>query len=378
MNANEMIRAAALAALLATPFASVPAAGPFEVRRAATGQAVSTASPLATIATSPFDDAVSMLVASDYYYAVYDASGTALSISVQLNPLTQRIRIGFDDANAASAPVSASASTVVVVPPSIRADGLQTATITVAPRDANGVLLGTGLAIALDASLLWPAQLSGPIVDLGDGSYRAQVDASVSGTGSVRVTVEGVSLAALPTITATPLDPSGSLRDLAIATLSGMTGPGGPLAALSGGAGSGTPQAASLAAASARARAALATLAEDDPARDDNVVKTDLDAVLFLLEDVLDSPGALDPQDVRDTMNDLLDVARLIAEWHIDRAEDSCGVCDGSGDPRKACDAIASMEHADSMRAAISPDWSAIVDEYARAIEGALQAYHAC
>jgi len=378
MNTIEMIRAAALAALVATPFASVLAAGPFQVRRATTGQAVSTAPPVATIATSPYDDLASMLVATDFYYQVYDASGSALAISVQTNPVTRAIRIGFDDANAASAPVGANASSVAVAPASIRADGLQTSSITVEPRDANGVLLGTGLAIAIDASLLWPAHLTGPFADLGDGTYRALAAASVPGTGTVRVIVEGVGLASLPTIAVTPLDPSESMRDLAIATLSGMTGANGPLASLAAGAGSGTPQAQALAAATARASAALATLANDDPTRDDNVLKTDLGAVFSLLEGLLSSPGALDPQDVRDTMDDLLGVARLIAEWHIDRASDACGVCEGSGDPRKVCNAIASMASADAMRAAISPDWGAVADEYARAVEWALQAYHGC
>ena len=49
------MQAAALAAVVAAPFASVPAAGPFQVRRATTAQAVQSAPPLATIATSPFD-----------------------------------------------------------------------------------------------------------------------------------------------------------------------------------------------------------------------------------------------------------------------------------------------------------------------------------
>jgi hypothetical protein len=379
MKTNHMIRAAALAALVATPFTAVPAAGPFQVRRATTGQAVSTAPPLATIVTSPFDDDIaSMLNASDYFYQVYDASGSALAISVQLNSVTHRIRIGFDDANAASAPVDASASTVAVAPASIRADGLQTASITVEPRDANGVLLGRGLAIALDASLLWPAQLSGPVADLGDGSYRALAVASVPGTGSVRVIVEGVSLADFPTITATPLDPSGSLRDLAIQQLAGLAGAGGPLDALTAGAGAGTPQAAALAEATARANAALATLANDDPMRDDNVLKTDFEAVLSVLSGVLASPGSLDPLDVRDTMDDLLGIARLVALWHVERATNACGVCDGSGNPRKLCDAIASISLADAMRAEISPNWGGIVDEYARAVEWALQAFHAC
>jgi hypothetical protein len=234
------------------------------------------------------------------------------------------------------------------------------------------------LSISIDSSMLWPAHLSGPIVDLGDGSYAATAVASVPGTGAVRVVVESVSLAALPTITATALDPSGSLRDLALAELAGMTGTGGPFDALFAGAGAGTPQAAAVAAAKARAKAALATLGNDDPARDDNVLKTDLDAVLSLLDAVQASPGALDPMDVRDAMDDLLDIARLIAEWHVERATAACGDCDSSGNPKKVCGAIAALASADAMRAAIRSDYDAIVDEYAWAIERALQAVHAC
>jgi len=374
-----MIRAALLAVLVATPFASVPAAGPFQVRRATTAQAVSTAPPLATIATSPHDgDTASMTSATSYYYAVYDASGSALTISVQINPVAHAIRIGFDDANATSAPVDANVSSVAVAPASIRADGLQMASITVVPKDANGVLLGRGLAIAIDASLLWPAHLSGPVTDLGDGSYRALAVALAPGNGSVRVVVESVTLAALPTITAVAVDPLASLRDLAIAELAGMTATGGPLNTLAAGAGPGTPQAAAVAAAVASANAALATLANDDPTRDDNVLKTDLGAALSQLAAVLASPGALDPLDVRDTMDDLLGVARLVAEWHVDRATAACGVCDGSGNPNKLCDAIVALALADAMRAAVSPNWSATVDEYARAVEWSLQALNAC
>ena len=379
MKASDGIRAAALAALVATPFASVPAAGPFQVRQAETGQAVSAAPPVATISTSPYDgDTASLMCATSYYYGVYDASGNAIAISVQTNPVTHAIRIGFDDANAASAPVAASASSVEVAPASIRADGLQLASITIMPRDVNGVLLGRGLAISIDASLLWPAHLSGPIADLGNGSYVALVVASVPGTGAVHCVVEGVSLAPLPTITATPLDPSGSLRDLAVATLSGLTGSGGPFEALAAGAGANSPQASAVAAALARARAALATLANDDPAHDDNVLKTDFDAVLSLLVPVLNSPGALNAMDVRDAMDDLVGVARLIAQWHVDRATTACGVCDGSGNPKKVCDAIAAMASADAMRAAVNPNWSAVVDAYAWAVERALQAVQSC
>jgi hypothetical protein len=297
---------------------------------------------------------------------------------VQANPITQAIRIGFDDGNPASAAVDAGASSVDVAPAEIRADGLQMASITIVPRDANGVLLGRGLSISIDSSLLWPAHLSGPIVDLGDGSYAATAVSSVPGTGAVRVVVESVSLAPLPTITATALDPSGSLRDLAIAELAGMTGAGGPFDALIAGAGSGSPQAAAVAAAKARANAALVTLANDDPMRDDNVLKTDLDAVLSQLAAVQASPGALDPMDVLDAMDDLLDIARLIAQWHVERATVACGVCDPSENPKQVCDAIAALLDADAMRAAVSPDYAAVVDAYAWAVERALQAVQAC
>jgi len=378
MNTRDAIRAAALAALVATPFASVPAAGPFQVRRATTAESVSAAPPLATIQTSPYDgDAPSLVSETSYYYAVYDAAGAALDISVQNNPVTHAIRIGFDDVNAASAAVDAAASSVVLAPSSIRADGLQVSSITIAPRDANGVLLGRGLVVAIDGSLLWPAQLSGPIVDAGDGSYLAFAVASVPGIGSVRVVVESVDLAARPTITAVPPGPM-SLRDLAIAQLQGLSGPGGPLTSLLAQAGAGSAQGQRLASAIAAANTALSTLVNDDVLHDDNAVKTYVDAVLYQLAYVLESPGGLNPLDVRDAMDDLLGIARLIAEWHLERATADCGTCDASGNPNKLCDAVATMANADAMRAAVNPDWRLTVDEYARVITLALQAVQVC
>ena len=378
MTKTNMIRAAALAALVATPFVSVPAAGPFQVRRASTAQAVSTAPPVATVATSPYDGEPILAGGISHDYAVYDASGKALDISVQANTVMNTIRIAFDDSNAEAAPVDTLQSSVGVTPSSIRADGLQAAVITIAPRDADGVLLGRGLAIAIDASRLWPAQLTGSITDLGNGLYRALAVASVPGTGSVRVIVEGVDLAALPTITAMVVDTSASLRDLAIAELQSLAGTGGPLSSLLAQAGPGTDQGDRIVAATTAANAALATLIDDDFAHDDNVVKTVLDNVLYQLSFVLEAPGALDPLDVRDTMDDLLGIVRLIAEWHLDRATAACGVCDGNGHPNKLCDAAASMADADAMRAAVNPDWRSAVDAYARAIELALQSVQAC
>jgi hypothetical protein len=255
---------------------------------------------------------------------------------------------------------------------------VQTAVITVIPRDANGVLLGRGLSITIDASLLWPAQLSGPITDLGNGSYRALAVASVPGTGSVRVVVEGVEMAQRPTIDATVVDTSASLRDLAIVQLQSLAGPGGPMSALLAQAGAGTAQGNDLAAAIAAANSVVASLLNDNTGRDDNDVKSVLDDALLRLEDVLNAPGTLNPLDVRDTMDDLLGVARLLAQWHLDRGVAACGACDGAGNPNKVCDATDTLAHADEMRAAVSPDWRGALDEYARAIALALQAVQAC
>jgi hypothetical protein len=377
MTKNTITLAAAVVALLAIPFSTVPAAGPFQLRRATTAAAVSTAPPLATIAISPYDGEPLVSGGTSYYYAVYDASSQALNISVQSNTVTQTIRISFNDGNPASAPVSAAVSSLTVAPASITANGLQTATITVVPRDANGVILGVGLAVAIDPSLLWPAQLTGPVVDLGDGSYRATATALVPGTGTVRVVVEGVDLAALPTITATATS-AASLRELAILQLQGLASAGGPLAAFAATAGPGTPQYGQTNGAINAIQAAVNSLANGDLDNDDNVVKTLLGNAIYELELALNNPGPLNPLDVRDSMDDVLGAARLIAAWHLDRATATCGACDASGNPHKLCNAVTTFETADAMRAAINPDWGAIVDEYALAITQALQAVQAC
>jgi Invasin, domain 3 len=378
MKKNHTIQAAAVVALLAMPFASVSAAGPFQLRKATTAAGVSTAPPAATITVSPYDGEPLGSAGIRYYYGVYDAAGQPLNISVQSNTVTQTVRISFDDANAASAPVNAAASSLTVAPASIQADGLHVATITIVPRDGNGVILGRGLSIAIDPSLLWPAQLAGPVVDLGDGSYRATAAASVPGTGTVRVVVEGTDLAALPTITATAANPADSLRDLGIEQLQGLAGVGGPLAGLAAAAGSGTPQAGALNGAIAAIQSGVTTLANGDLSRDDNVVKTTLGGAISDLENVLNNPGSLNPLDVRDALYDVLGAARLIAEWHVNRATTGCGACDASGNPRKVCDAVTAFQTADAMLAAANPDWGGIADTYARAIELSLQAMQHC
>jgi len=378
MKKHTAIRTALLAVLVACPFASVPAAGPFQVRRATTAAGVVSAPPVATIATAPYDGESLAAGGVNYYYGVCDASGGALDISVQAIKATQTIRIGFDDGNPNSAPVNANASSVAVSPASIRADGIQFSVITIVPTDANGVQLGRGLSITIDSALLWPAHLTGNITDLGTGTYVATAVSSIAGTGTVRVVVEGVGLSAMPTITANPVDPSGSLRDLAIQQLASLTGAGGPLAGLAAEAGPGTEQASSIASALNSANLALSNLVNNSSSQDANVLTSSLEAAISHLMDVQPQPGSVDALDLRDALDDLIGVARLITLWHIQRAEAACGVCNGSGNPPSVCSADSQLATGDTLRGASNPKWTAIVEHYAAAIQLADQATQSC
>jgi hypothetical protein len=369
---------ALLSALLATIAAAPPAHAAFQVRRVSNADAIGSTAPVATLVSSPFDDSAARLTdGSDYFYAVFDSAGQSLPIATQRNTVAGCLRLSFDDGNPASAPVSAASSAVSLAPSSVRADGLQTAIALIVPRDASGVSLGRGLVLGVDASLLWPGRLAGAIEDLGDGTYRARVVSNIPGAGLLEVTVEGIALAAAPTVTFTPLDPNGSLRDLAILQLMDINAAGSRFAALAAAAGTGTDQAAAVQKAWADASDVLDSLANGDLSRDDNLLKSGLDGVLLQLAPLLDAPGALDPADVRDLMNDLLDVARLIAAYHLDLAEGVCGVC-SDGHPRKVCDAAEALATADAARSALSPDWSSIVDAYARSVTRSIQAEHGC
>jgi hypothetical protein len=378
MTKHNAIRTALLAALVACSFVGVPAAGPFQVRRATTGAGVVGAPPVATIATAPYDGESLAAGGVNYYYGVFDASGTALDISAQAIKATQTIRIGFDDGNPTSAPVNANASSVAVSPASIVADGIQFSVITVVPTDANGVLLGRGLSITIDPALLWPAHLTGGITDLGTGTYVATAVSSIAGTGTVRVVVEGVSLSSMPMITANPVDPSGSLRDLAIQQLTGLTGAGGPLARLAAEAAPGTEQASSIAAARNSANLALSNLVNNSSSQDANVLTGSLEAAVAHLMDVEAHPGSVDALDVRDALDDLMGVARLVALWHIQGAESACGVCNGSANSSNVCGADSQLATGDTLRGASSPNWTAIIEHYASATQLADQATQSC
>jgi len=336
--------------LIATAAGTAFAAGPFQVHRELEGSSIDGgATSVAVIPTSPFDETdLRSHDGSNYFYAVYDATGTRLDISVQSLTGSGVIRIGFDDGDPGSAPVSAATSMVGAAPASIPANGVSITTITIVPKDANGQMLGRGLVVGIDVALLWPLKLQGAVQDMGDGTYRAVATASVPGAGSVVVNVEGVVLASAPVVQATPLE--GSLRDQAILQLRDLTQPGGRL----------------------DSNEMMTARNWDDmlrrqmvgvlPARDDNAVKTDLDLAIRELM-------ALGTPEADQLIDDLIEIARMIAVWNVDQAVQACGSADL---------AETALADADALNALPSANPGDIVDAYAWAIERALQALQHC
>jgi hypothetical protein len=181
--------------------AAIAQTAPFEVRRAGVAATVRPSAPAEVVTTSPYDDASGTL--SDgalYFYVISDALAQGVSLSVHKNPATDSVRLGFNDGDPLSAPLDPDNSPVTAAPASIPADGASVVTITVIPRDAWGVPLGTGLSVVVDESALWPGTLLGPVVDRGDGSYVFQVISSDPGQATASVTVEGLDLTDEPTL----------------------------------------------------------------------------------------------------------------------------------------------------------------------------------
>ena len=96
------------------------------------------------------------------------------------------------------APVHAGLSSVVVAPSIIHADGVDQAVVTIIPRDADGIALGTGLDLQVGTASLWPGRVTGAVDDLGNGTYMVRVVSAFPGSGTVQVTVEGIALKATP------------------------------------------------------------------------------------------------------------------------------------------------------------------------------------
>lgn len=341
------------AAILAGATPALAAVGPFSVRRASLPGDLAAASPAAVVTRAPFDDAAAFADPSNAFLVVTDATGARLAISVVRVPSLGVLRIGFDDGDPASAPVGAVASEVTLDRSSIPADGMTAATVTVRPVDDSGIPLGTGLAVAIDPSALWPGRVLGTVQDLGDGRYRALVVSTLPGLARVDIRVEGIVLATRPAIEYRPVESSGSLRDLAIAMLEDLAGDGGLLAS------------AGLVDVRESIDRALVDLAAG-PDRDDNALKGGIAEALATLSDP-------------DLVAAVLGAARALAIDHLVIAEADCGACDAARHrPEKVCDAWDRLALGDREAAKTPPDGEAAAEAWAASVERSLQAEQSC
>jgi hypothetical protein len=173
----------------------------FGVRRSTDPATVRSAPVHAVPPASPFDDDSGTLSDGQFYFYVVDsAAQTPLTLSVHANPAADAVRLGFNDGDPSSADPAAALISVEAAPGTVPAGGVSTATVLVVPRDADGVELGSGLSLAVDETLLLPGVLAGPVVDLGNGTYRFPVASSTAGVGTVSVSVEGVQLVDAPSL----------------------------------------------------------------------------------------------------------------------------------------------------------------------------------
>ncbi len=174
------------------------------IRRSMDPATVRTAPPHATVVRAPFDDLAGTLGdGASYFYAVEREGGLPLALSVHDNPGSDAVRIGFDDHDSTSAVAHPTLSSVSADLAAIPADGASFASITIVPRDANGVPLGTGCEVTVDESALAPGRLAGPVDRRGNGEYVVRVASLSVGAGDVVVSVEGRMLASRPRVTFT-------------------------------------------------------------------------------------------------------------------------------------------------------------------------------
>jgi hypothetical protein len=303
-----------LAAVIAA--SSVAAAdAPFTIRRSGNAADVRVGNALAVVAQGPFDDAPGVLTdGTVQFYVADDATGAPVAISVSKNLPAGTVRIGFDDENPSSAPVDASSSVITIV-----------------PRDAAGVALGSGLDVQIDASALWPGAISGPVRDMGDGSYVVTVVSATPGQGEVWITVEGVALAAQPLLTYEDVGGPGSLRDVAVARIDAESDIGGAFEQLIDGLPWNDSGVVKVERALDKALAAMDSFDDNDPEKDAEAVERELAAAIDELRKALESPGAVDPVAIQSLIDELLDLGRMIAVHYYNEALATCGPCDSGG-----------------------------------------------
>jgi hypothetical protein len=374
MNINRYTYA--IITLLILALAPPAAAEQFMIHSGSDAISARESAPRATLSISPYDDAV-LEDGFSHYYLVRNEDGEQVGISVHKNSLLGAVRIAFDDGNPSAAPVDPSQSSVLLSPASLPADGISMAQILIVPRDADAVPLGSGLNIQIDLEALFPGFLCGSLVDRGDGSYLYSVVSALPGSGRIWISVEGIPLENAPTLTFEYAGGPSDLRELARQNLEAMTMFGGPFDAILTGVDPLDPGAERVLAAWELATAGLELLYAESYDQDHEVVGLHLSAAIDELAAALDEPGELETATIVAVLDELLDVGNLIARFHFNRAQDSCGACDPA-EGGQLCAAEQALYKGDAERTAADTDHVKALRWYAKAVEKALDARARC
>jgi hypothetical protein len=362
-----------IAVLLSLP---ALAEGPYKIKRSSDPSTAHSGPPLAVVSLSPYDD-LALHDGVDYYYLVRDKGNEQVPISVHKNAALEAVRVAFDDENDLAAPADPAQSTVTVSETTLPADGVTTSRVTIIPRDVDGVLLGSGLAIDVDLEALAPGFLDGPLIDLGDGSYIVDVASILAGTSLVWIRVEGLPLYDEPAVTFEYAGGPADLRELAQQELDELTAAGGSFEEALEGIDPEDPGGEKVQLAWDEALDGLAILNENDHDLDSSVVDNYLKSAIGELVSARDDPGEVDPQAILDLIDELLDIGRELAQFHIERAEDSCGPCDPE-EGGELCDAEEALDTGDAERASPDPDCEEASNQYGTAVGKAVDAYGDC
>jgi hypothetical protein len=190
----------------------------------------------------------------------------------------------------------------------------------------------------------------------------------------VWVDVEGTQLTDEPTIEFVSVGPL-SLRDLAVLRLDALTSPGGSFDQLLGNLDPSTdPGAAEVVQSKARALATLDILLQGDPQADDEAIK---DLAKFSVEDLtaaLADPGQVDTTGLELVIADLVEIARLVAQYWYDTAVEACA--GQSAGASRLDQAELFLLNGDDAVAA--EDWVGGSSLYGKSIEKSLSALTVC
>lgn len=352
------------------------AAGPYTVLSSEDPATVGVAAPLAVVSTSPFDATSGFLSDGlDHYFLVTNGTGTAVQLTVDKNSGLDTVRISFNDENPLSAPVHAATSAVTVSPSTIDADGVSEAIVTIIPRDAQSVALGTGLALELDTASLWPGRVTGIVKDQVNGAYVVSVVSAFSGSGIVQATVEGIALTDNPVITYEEVLLPGNLLEWAIKLLQDVTASGGEYDRLLAGQSGAT--ASDLDEALYHTLDALTLLLNPDAGGHDEAVTRHLKRAVADLMQVLSSVDAATEGEVIALINSLLEAGRNVAMYYILESGTACGTCLETGGA-DLCNAESSLAQGDAAWQESPPNYMLAITKYGVAISQAVRAGGEC